>query len=173
MSFYYIIWSALSSLGKALYYNLITCYYLPIQHQNICFCLPGICNFQSMDNLSGNKAQFNCNRANWDVRRLFPHCEYVVSLLVVSFSTPQVFPGSWWATGFILLSSGRCPRSKRELTQRRTAWPSSRSARCATSTSLSPSLSFHALCWWGTEWRSSGGLTEVSSSICGFNIVPL
>lgn len=45
----------------------------------------------------------------------------IAALLVVSFSTLQVFPGSWWATGFILLSSGRCQRSKHELTQKRTA----------------------------------------------------
>lgn len=81
---------------------------------------------------------------------------------IVSFSMPQVCPGFLWETGFTWLSSGRFQRSRHELTQKRTAWHSSRSVRSATSTSSSPSQSFHASCWWGMGWRNSGGPIEVS-----------
>lgn len=81
---------------------------------------------------------------------------------IVSFSMPQVCPGFLWETGFTWLSSGRFQRSRHELTQKRTAWRSSRSVRSATSTSSSPSQSFHASCWWGMGWRNSGGPIEVS-----------
>lgn len=79
-------------------------------------------------------------------------------------SMPQVCPGFLWETGFTWLSSGRFQRSRHELTQKRTAWRSSRSVRSATSTSSSPSQSFHASCWWGMGWRNSGG--PIESSVC-------
>ena len=82
--------------------------------------------------------------------------------MFISTSMPQVCPGSWWEIGFTWLSSGRCQRSRRGPTQKRTAWLSLRSVRCATSTSSSPSQNCHALCWWGMGWRNSGGPTEVS-----------
>lgn len=107
------------------------------------------------------------NEVHWITVGLIEICSIILDIakfaeiLFVLPSTPQAFPGSWWATGFISLLSVRCRRNKRELMQKRTAWPSLRSVRCATSMSSSPSRNFHALCWWGMEWRNSGGPTEV------------
>lgn len=86
-------------------------------------------------------------------------------------SMPQACLESSSVTVYIWPSNGKFPRSRRGRTLRRTAWPSSRWALCATSTSSSPSRSCRASSWWGTAWRSSGSPTEVSGREPGWGTV--
>ncbi len=77
------------------------------------------------------------------------------------FSTLRACPRCWWEIGCTSSSSGRWAWHRPRPTLSATAWPSSRSRPCATTTWPSRLPSSAGVLCAATEWSASGGPTAV------------